>query len=83
MTTRRSALSIALLAAAAPLLARASEGVLGLAPCELCLWQRWPYWVAAVLADPGRRLLYARVVVAADAGTPLRAGETVRWKLVE
>lgn len=34
-------------------------------------WRR----VAAVLADPGRRLLYARVVVAADAGTPLRAAE--------
>lgn len=34
-------------------------------------WRR----VAAVLADPGRRLLYARVVLAADAGTPLRAAD--------
>ena len=50
MRTRRSALSLALLAAAAPLLARASETVLGLAPCELCLWQRWPYWAAMALA---------------------------------
>jgi disulfide bond formation protein DsbB len=41
---------LALLAAAAPLFARASEGLWGIAPCELCLWQRWPYWVAAVLA---------------------------------
>lgn len=22
----------------------------GLAPCALCLWQRWPYWVAAAIA---------------------------------
>src|SRR3954469_7873123 len=41
---------LALLALAAPLFARASEGLFGLAPCELCLWQRWPYWVAASLA---------------------------------
>ena len=45
-----TALLIALLAAAAPLFARASEDIWGLAPCELCLWQRWPYWVAAGLA---------------------------------
>lgn len=47
------------LAAAAPLLAIGSEGWWGLAPCELCLWQRWPYWAAAGLAAlalpvPGR-----------------------------
>ena len=45
-----AALLIALLAAAAPLFARKSEDWFGLAPCELCLWQRWPYWVAAGLA---------------------------------
>lgn len=38
------------LALAAPLFAWASEGIWGLAPCLLCLWQRAPYWVAAVLA---------------------------------
>ncbi len=38
------------LAAAAPVLAQASETWLGLAPCELCLWQRWPYWLAVGLA---------------------------------
>jgi len=41
---------VALIAAAAPLFAQASEGWLGLVPCELCLWQRWPYWAAAVAA---------------------------------
>ncbi|UFN50159.1 disulfide bond formation protein B [Roseomonas sp. OT10] len=50
MTLRRAALALALLAAAAPLLAMASEGWLGLAPCALCLWQRWPYWLAVALA---------------------------------
>jgi disulfide bond formation protein DsbB len=46
----KRALIILALAAAAPLFALASETWLGLAPCELCLWQRWPYWVAAGLA---------------------------------
>lgn len=44
------AVLVALLAAAAPLFAWASEGLFGLAPCELCLWQRAPYWLAFVLA---------------------------------
>lgn len=45
-----SALLIAILALGAPLFAKGSEGWFGLAPCELCLWQRWPYWVAGGLA---------------------------------
>ena len=43
------ALLIAALAAAAPLFAIGSETWWGLAPCALCLWQRWPYWVAALV----------------------------------
>jgi disulfide bond formation protein DsbB len=43
-------LAAALLAAAAPLLAMGSERWPGLAPCALCLWQRWPYWLAAAIA---------------------------------
>ena len=50
MSTRQHATLTALLAAAAPLVALASERFLGLAPCALCLWQRWPYWAAVVLA---------------------------------
>lgn len=38
------------LALAAPVFARLSEGWFNLAPCELCLWQRAPYWAAAALA---------------------------------
>jgi disulfide bond formation protein DsbB len=52
----RFALLIALLAAAAPLMAIGSETWPGLAPCALCLWQRWPYWVAAGLAALGSLL---------------------------
>ena len=61
---------IALLAAAAPAFAWSTEGLFGLAPCELCLWQRWPYWVAAGLAlaavfiKPARRLLGGLAVLA-------------------
>lgn len=63
------ALLILLLAAAAPLFAVGSETWWGLAPCALCLWQRWPYWVAAGLAAlgivlPGR----ARAVLLGLAG---------------
>ncbi|WP_245615224.1 disulfide bond formation protein B [Muricoccus aerilatus] len=49
-TTRQHAVAVALLAAAAPLAALASERFLEMAPCALCLWQRWPYWLAVVLA---------------------------------
>ena len=45
-----SGIAIAAAAAAAPLVALGSETWLGYAPCLLCLWQRWPYWLAAGLA---------------------------------
>lgn len=45
-----SSLIVAGLAAAAPLIALGTERWPGLAPCALCLWQRWPYWAAAALA---------------------------------
>lgn len=63
-------LLLAALAALAPLFARASEDIFGLAPCELCLWQRWPYWAAAVLAlaaaawPRGRRVLGGLAILA-------------------
>ncbi|WP_431302175.1 disulfide bond formation protein B [Sediminicoccus sp. BL-A-41-H5] len=69
-----SALLIAILAFGAPLFAKGSEGWFGLAPCELCLWQRWPYWVAGAFALIGlfvwRRpaLRLAGLAAAASAG---------------
>jgi MYXO-CTERM domain-containing protein len=82
------ALLIAALAAAAPLLAQGSEGWLGLAPCEMCLWQRWPYWAAAGLAllaallAPARRPLLALAGVAILASGAIGAfhiGVEQRW----
>jgi disulfide bond formation protein DsbB len=78
----------ALLAAAAPLFARASEALWDLAPCALCLWQRWPYWVAAGLALgawalPGQRrrlLALAGLAVLASAGVAgLHVGVEFGW----
>ncbi|MCK8786349.1 disulfide bond formation protein B [Roseomonas sp. NAR14] len=79
-------LLIAALAAAAPLFAHASEGWWGLAPCELCLWQRWPYWAAAALALLGlvlpRRpmlLLAAVAVLASGAVGAFHVGVEQGW----
>ena len=67
-----AALLILALAAAAPLFALGSETWWGLAPCALCLWQRWPYWVAAGLAAlgvvlPGRARFVLLVLAGAGA----------------
>jgi disulfide bond formation protein DsbB len=45
-----------------------AQHVLLLTPCELCLWERWPYRIAAVLALlaiflPARRLLLGLVAL--------------------
>lgn len=46
----RTAGALAALAAGAALgAALLSESVLGLVPCALCLWERWPYRVAVAL----------------------------------
>lgn len=61
----RLSLLLALAAAAAPMFARSSETLFGLAPCALCLWQRWPYWAAAGLALAAAALRPARPVLLA------------------
>ncbi len=71
-----AALLVAALAAAAPWFAQASEGWWDLAPCALCLWQRWPYWAAAGLALgaallPGRA---RRALLALAGGAALASG---------
>ncbi len=49
-TSSRVAAALSALAALAALsTALASENFLGLVPCALCLWERWPYRVAIAL----------------------------------
>ncbi|MBW8271420.1 disulfide bond formation protein B [Caldovatus aquaticus] len=73
-----AALLVAALAAAAPLFARGSEAWWGLAPCALCLWQRWPYWVAAGLALAAALLVgRARAVLLGLAGGAVLASAAI------
>lgn len=71
------ALLLALLAAAAPAFARLSEDLWGLAPCALCLWQRWPYWAAAAFALGAAALPRARRPLLATAGAAVFASAAV------
>ena len=80
---------VAVLAAAAPLFALGSETWWGLPPCELCLWQRWPYWagaglavVAALLPAGTRRVVLALAgvaVLASGAIAVLHVGVEWGW----
>jgi len=72
-----TALLLALFAAAAPAFARLSEDLWGLAPCALCLWQRWPYWAAAGLALAGAALPRFRRPLLASAGAAVLASGAV------
>lgn len=68
------ALLVALLAAAAPLFARGSETWFDLVPCELCLWQRWPYWAAAALALAAHFVARRKLLWAAGMAALVSAG---------
>ena len=49
-TNSRTIAALSAVAALAALsVAMASEGLLGLVPCALCLWERWPYRIAIAL----------------------------------
>ena len=72
-----AALLLAMLAAAAPVFARMSEDLWGLAPCALCLWQRWPYWAAAGLALAAAALPRVRRPLLALAGAAVLASGAV------
>jgi disulfide bond formation protein DsbB len=72
-----AALLVALFAAAAPAFARLSEALWGLSPCELCLWQRWPYWAAAGSALAAAALPRARRPFLVLAGVAVLASGAV------
>jgi len=85
---RRAPLAGALLAGAALGAALASERVLGLVPCALCLWERWPYRIAIgllLLAAALPRLarpalvLGTLVILAGAALTALHVGVEQSW----
>lgn len=70
---QRAAVGIAAaLAAGALATALYFEHVLGYAPCALCLWQRWPYYLGIPLAA-GLFLLAPRIGGAMTAGLALLA----------
>jgi disulfide bond formation protein DsbB len=52
---RRASLLLALVSAAIPLTALALQFLGGLAPCPLCIWQRWPYVALVALGLIGWR----------------------------
>lgn len=68
---RRFALFVLVLGGCALAVAFGSQYFLGMAPCELCLWERWPYRIVILLAilsllaprRPGRVLVWACAVV--------------------
>ncbi len=77
MTPMAITLLFAVMAAAAPASARFSEHLWGYAPCALCLWQRWPYWVAAGIALAAAALPRARRPLLALAGVVVLASGAV------
>jgi disulfide bond formation protein DsbB len=77
---RTIALGSAVAAGAALVIAWAAQTWGELAPCELCLWERWPYraivllgLIAAVLPRGAARALLLLMVLAALAGVALAA----------
>ncbi|MCB8875572.1 disulfide bond formation protein B [Acidisoma silvae] len=50
---RLTALIVLLLGAAALAVAYGSQYGLGMAPCELCYWERWPYRIAILIGVLG------------------------------
>lgn len=86
VTARHAALVVAAIATAALVAALYFQHVLGYQPCQLCLWQRWAYYIGIPLAlagaATGRRviLFVLAAIFAANAALGLyHAG--VEWDL--
>ena len=86
---RRTAIVLLVLGAAALAVAYGSQHLLGMAPCELCLWERWPYRIIILLsllalllpARTGRLLLWlCALALLGDAGIAfLHVGVEQHW----
>jgi disulfide bond formation protein DsbB len=86
---RRIAFIVLLTGALALGVAFGAQYFLGMAPCELCLWERWPYRIlillgaAALLVPPGARralLWVAALTLLCGAGIAfLHIGVEQRW----
>jgi len=86
---RRTALFLIAVGLGALAVAFGAQDFLGLAPCELCLWERWPYRIVILLgllafALPGRLprlcLWLAALVLLADVGIAfLHVGVEWHW----
>jgi disulfide bond formation protein DsbB len=88
LTSRNSALLVAVGAAAALAAALYFQHVLGYQPCQMCLWQRWAYYAGIPLAlaafASGRRELLILVALIFAANALLGAYHAgVEWKLWE
>lgn len=85
LTARNAAILVALGAVATLGIAFYFQYALGYAPCQLCLWQRWAYYIGIPLAliaaftDCRRLLLFVALIFTANAAFGLyHAG--VEWQ---
>lgn len=88
LQSRQSGLFIAVLSAATLAAAFVAQYGFGLAPCELCLWQRWPYAIsillglAALVVPRWRGLLLALAALSFAAGAGIavfHVGVEEKW----
>jgi disulfide bond formation protein DsbB len=76
-TGRFPAFALALISAATLATVYASQFIGGLVPCELCLYQRWPWWAAlllCILAMPTILSTNLRALLVGLAGLSVLAG---------
>lgn len=79
-TGRVPAFVLALISAVTLATVYASQFIGGLVPCELCLYQRWPWWAAlllCILAMPTLLSTRVRAALVALAGLSVLAGAGV------
>lgn len=75
LNTRRGLIALAVLGSALLLLAAFGfQHLGGLAPCEMCLWQRWPHGVAIVIGAVALAFPVAMVALSGALAMAVNAG---------